>query len=83
MHSVWNNIVNEEVETAIKIFCMNNFKTVTGRNYSACQNEDASLETYEISNASAYAQRFPSAFPSAPLPWLQWKSSQGTEHFER
>lgn len=41
--------------TAVKIFCVNNIKTVGGLNYSVCQNEDASLETPERSNASIYA----------------------------
>ena len=56
MHSVWNNIASEEVETAIKIFYMNNFRTVIGLNYGIYKNEDASLETCERSNVSINAQ---------------------------
>lgn len=52
MHSVWNNIASEEVETAIKIFCVNNTKMLIGLNCGVCQTEDASLETCERFNAS-------------------------------
>lgn len=53
MRSVWNDIAREEVETAIKIFCVSNFKTVIGLNYGVCQNKDASLESHERSKASS------------------------------
>lgn len=57
------------METTIKLFCVNNFKTVIGLNYGVCQNKDASLESHERSKAS---------FLSVTLHQLQWKNSQGT-----